>query len=243
MASPVPVPKKDISAEYCVRDRILTLRAKGELPSFILTPSFHREVFAGGLRFSLIAFRTGLGKPKQVPFDVDFKLPILLPMDHFNSKSVTVDTSLGTFDIPIKYDWPGPGPVIPTEEANDATPATTGGHPKEGSIFRDVLPPINLALLADSELPITAIIPKTTGDAKSYVDISFNEEYFKLVKSSVIDGSIRYDLKWAKLPTGEGENPQFIDVTTSIWNGEVGPIAKTSHILQPYIIHFVVLEK
>ncbi|KAF7550948.1 hypothetical protein G7Z17_g5364 [Cylindrodendrum hubeiense] len=227
MASPVPVPAADIAAVYNVSGRFLELRAKGELPSSILPPFFKREEFFGGLRFSLRSFSAGYGKPVQKPFESSFKLPIQLPVDHFNNKSVAVETSLGTWTIPIHY---------------DGLLGSAQGDSNDDAIFGDVLTPINEFLTSDHDLSIRAQIPKTTGNARTSIDPEFNEDYLKLVTSGIFDGAITWTFKWNKIPTGEGENPQFINVTTSIWNGEVGPIARTSRIVQPYIVHFVVLE-
>ncbi|KAH7139848.1 hypothetical protein B0J13DRAFT_638861 [Dactylonectria estremocensis] len=242
MATPVPVPADAIKATYNGIGGFLELKAKGELPSWILPPFFQREPFVGGLLFSLSAFRAGYGKPTQKPFETTYKLDIILPQNHFNSASVLVETSLGTFAIPIKYiDIPGPGLVIPTGQKT-SNGSNADEELKPYVVLGDVLPPIAKYLPGDTDLTITAQIPKTVGDAKSWINPSFNAEYFKLVNATITGGAINWTFKWNKIPTGQGENLQALNITTSIWNGELGPSAKNSRIVQPYIVHFVLLQ-
>ncbi|KAH7129235.1 hypothetical protein EDB81DRAFT_907263 [Dactylonectria macrodidyma] len=243
MATPVPVPSNDIKATYNGLGRFLELTAKGELPSWILTPFFKREPLAGGLLFSLEAFRAGYGKPTAKAFETTYKLDIDLPQPHFNSSSVLVQTSLGTFAIPIEYiDIPGPGPVkTKGNSANNGVNANDEAN-TDTTVVGDVLPPINEYLPGDADLNITAQIPREVGHGKSWIEPSFNPDYFKLVNATIAGGAINWTFQWNKIPTGEGENPQGINITTHTWNGEVGPAARNSRIVQPYIVHFVLLQ-
>lgn len=243
MASPVSVPASGIKAVYYGGFGLgfLELSAKGEVPSVTLTPFFKREPLAGGLLFSLVAFSGGVfppgtQPPPLKPFDVTNQFKINLPQPHFNNASVLVETQSGTYTIPIKYISGGPGPVKPPGgDSNDSSVDNL-------AITGDVLPPIARPLLAESDLVISATIPKITGFNRAYVRPSFSAEFFKLVNSEIDNEVISWTFTWNKLPTGEHENPQLINITTTLLPSQLGPgIAKQSRIVQGYVVTLVQL--
>ncbi|GJC90115.1 hypothetical protein ColLi_12953 [Colletotrichum liriopes] len=215
----------DISALYITRTKQLVLDAK--VPGFILGPKFERvKGFVGGLRFALVGFPGGFGRQPESQAVTD-KIHISLPAPHFNNETVLIDTAEGLQIIKIKY-------TGLKDEALAAGLNFVTQQEKSGSTG---------TIARDSVLPISALIPKADGDSKVSVDISFNEEFLRLVNASAHDGTINWSFKWAKIPTEEGQNPQLINVNTTIWNGIVGPLANTSLNVQGYIVHFVELQK
>ncbi|EXF79171.1 hypothetical protein CFIO01_08648 [Colletotrichum fioriniae PJ7] len=222
-----------LAALYDSKSRQLVLTA--EVPAIVLGPKFVRvEGFVGGLKFALQGFFGGL-LPKGVRDiqDVTTKFSIILPASHFNNKTVFVDTADGTKEIEIKYT--GLEGVIPT------TGVDFTKH--DNTAIGSVVTPIHLALAADHETTLTAVIPKPEGDLKISVVPSFNEEFLRLVNATVHNGVISYTFRWAKLPTEEGQNPQLINVTTTTYNGLVGPAARTTSVVQGYIVRFVVFQE
>ncbi|KAH6892364.1 hypothetical protein B0T10DRAFT_458077 [Thelonectria olida] len=248
MAAPlVDIPASQITATYHLFGRFLVLTAKGEEHAFYLAPTFQREVFFGGLLFSLRAQPGGPGpvhlknQPpvEPIPFDISNKFNILLPEPHFNNSTVSVETAKGTLSIPIEYE----GFVSPPGDKSTTVDADKGNDINAGQRFSDVVTPINEHLLDGSQLKISAQIPQTVAPAKAWVKVHYNPTYFKLVDSAHEAGSITWTFEWAKLPTEPGENPQIIDVTTTNWNGLFGVSSITSKIIQGYIVSFVVLSK
>ncbi|KAK1977503.1 hypothetical protein LZ30DRAFT_731589 [Colletotrichum cereale] len=231
------VSASDISAVYISNTKQLVLDAK--VPGFILGPEFERvKGFVGGLRFALVGFSGGLGRLPKFQTVTD-RIHIGLPAPHFNNRTVLIDTAEGLQTIEIKYT----GLNDETLAAGVNFIAQQDNSEPSGPLASDVLPPINSYLPGDRVLPISAIIPKAKGDSKVSVNVSFNKEFLRLVTSGVYGGTITWTFEWAKIPTEEGQNPQLINVNTTIWNGIVGPLAKTSINVQGYIVHFVVLQK
>lgn len=237
MASPVSVPASAIKATYYGGFGLgyLQLSAKGEVSAVTFTPFFRREPLAGGLLFSLVAYWGGLlpegTKPSPKPFDISNKFKISLPQPHFNNTSVLVETLSGTYTIPIEYIVGGPGPVKPPgKDSNDSSADNL-------AITGDVLPPIDRPMLADGELVIKATVPKIAGFNRAYVRPSFNPEFLKLVNSEIDNEDISWTFTWNKLPTGENENPQLINITTTQLPSELGPgYARQTRIVQGYIV-------
>ncbi|KAK1991629.1 hypothetical protein LX36DRAFT_734956 [Colletotrichum falcatum] len=227
----------DISAVYVTKTKELVLHAK--VQGFILGPKFERvEGFVGGLRFALVGFPGGLGPHPDFRAVTD-KFIIGLPAPHFNNKTVLVDTAEGLQSIEIKYtglnDEVLPAGVNSVARQDNSEPSVP--------LASDVLTPINYYLPADCVLCISAAIPKIDGSSKTSVYISFNQEFLRLVTSGVHDGTVTWSFEWSKIPTEKGQNPQLINVKTTVWNGTVGSLAKTSIIVQGYIVHWVVLQK
>ncbi|KAH6691485.1 hypothetical protein F5X68DRAFT_188572 [Plectosphaerella plurivora] len=245
MAPLAPIPAKDISALYDSSTRELVLDAQGNIPGFYFTPFFQRERFAGGLLFSLRAYTGGIDPPPKTDFTITERVSINLPLPYFNNKSVQVQTGLGSFAIEIKYTGiPGPGAVTSQNGTSNGLGALlTGDDHKDGQVVSDVLPPIPEFLTGGADLRITAQIPKQEGNSRTSIVPSFNPEYLKIVDSSYESGQIAWTFQWLKVPVGpDSKNPQIIDITTTTWNGFVGPAALTSIIIQGYIVHFVVLK-
>ncbi|KAH0421284.1 hypothetical protein CcaCcLH18_13511 [Colletotrichum camelliae] len=235
MAFLVPVKESDISIVYDSNHRKLVLGAKGEIPKVWFNPFFQQETLLGGLSFSIRDFAGGIPVQKgEKSFDISLDFPINLPLQHFNNKSVLIETANGTFPVKIKYTGFAPGPII------------TGGKDgeEEGTTTRSVLPPITNFLPAPEHvLRITAQIPRAEAPATADVKPSYNRVFLELVDTTVQQGSISWTFKWRELPTAEGTNPQLIDITTHTYNGLVGHAAHNSYVIQGHIVHFVVFEK
>ncbi|WYZ35713.1 hypothetical protein EsH8_X_000360 [Colletotrichum jinshuiense] len=225
----------EISALYDTKAHQLVLTAQYQGifigVKFVRTPGF-----VGGLRFSLLGIFAGPFSPPPTG-TVTTKIPIILPIPHFNNKTVLVDTADGLKTVEIKYTG------LKGEILAAGIDFTTDLKVATAPILSDVLTPINEYLPGDANLTISVAIPKVEGDSKVSIDPSFNEEFLSLVNATVENGFITYTFRWAKLPTEDGQNPQLINITTSIWNGLVGPLAKTSRNVQGYIVHFVLLKQ
>jgi len=233
MASLVSVPAADIKAFYHADEgHYLELIAEGVLPSWVLSPFFKREPWAGGLFFSLRSFSGGLGPSHEKPFKATFIEHILLPQPGFNSTSVLVETALGRFNIPIIPANSADAPGFAASEQKDASAVTA-------TILEDVLPPIKVALTGGEPLVIPAAVPEHKGDGKKgYVEVSFNDVYFKMTNAGISDKTLDWTFQWAKFPEGK-MNPQLINVTTSTWNGMVGPDSTWTRITQGYVVSYV----
>ncbi|OHF02018.1 hypothetical protein CORC01_02597 [Colletotrichum orchidophilum] len=226
-----------LAALYDSKTRQLVLTA--QVPAVVLGADFVRvEAFVGGLKFTLQGFFGGVLPPGTQDFqDVTTKFPISLPAPHFNNKSVLIDTADGTKTVEIKYTgFDGVAPATGVD-------FTAGLKIESTPIAGSVLTPINVFLPASLETTITAVVPKAEGDSKVSVVPTFNEEFLRLVNATVHNGVISYTFRWAQLPTGQGQNPQLINITTTTYNDLVGPAAKTSSVVQGYIIHFVLLKE
>ncbi|GKT52229.1 uncharacterized protein ColSpa_12410 [Colletotrichum spaethianum] len=234
MASLLSASKLGAVYDSNIRQLVLTAQVSG-LP---IGAHFERvEGFVGGLEFSLQGFPGGPGPVgKQLSEDVTTKFPISLPIPHFNNKSVSVVTADGIKTVEIKYT--GLEGVAPATGVDFTTDLKVQSVP-----IGSVLTPINIFLPADRETTFTAIIAKAEGDSKISVVPTFNEEFLRLVNATVHNGVISYTFRWAQLPTGEGQNPQLINVTTTTYNGLTGPAAQTTRIVQGYIVHFVLLKQ
>ncbi|KAK3377966.1 hypothetical protein B0H63DRAFT_547606 [Podospora didyma] len=285
----LPVPGSDMSATYDYLTQTLTVEAKGTIQGWFAGAFVKKDIWFGGLRYSIRGFSNGV-PPIEVPdfttIDAKYKDHIHLPLDHFNSKNVTVETGLGTFYVEIVYLMLGVGPVkthptngyktaaaaatttegeepsavvatngtstidepavtaTTTTSSDNADTAVGGKLIKDDSIVTDVLPPIHQNLLAPpSTLQISSPIPVTIAlpEIKAYIDISFNPVFFRLLDTRYAAGSIIWTVGWAKLPLGLGENPQPIDVITTVVNQADPKNISTSRNVQSYFINFVVL--
>ncbi|KAK1996925.1 hypothetical protein LX36DRAFT_671372 [Colletotrichum falcatum] len=234
MAFLVPVKESDISALYDSNHRKLVLVAKGEIPKVWFTPFFKQETWMGGLCFSIRDFAGGVPVQKgEKSFDISFDFPVNLPLQHFNNKSVLIETANGRYSIQIKYTGFAPGPVI------------IGGKEGEedGTTTRSVLPPVQEFLPAGQPLRITAQIPKVEAPASVNIEPSYNPKFLELIHSTAQHGSVSWTFKWKELPTEDGTNPQLIEIITHQYNGLVGPAARNSYVIQGYVVHFIVFEK
>jgi len=226
----ITLPASAFTATYSTPTKTLKLQAKGKIRGFWSNPFLRRENFTGGLKYSFLGYPLGLGPPKpDYDIDIDIVETITLPLRSFNSTDLLVETGNGAVSVPIKYDVsPGPGTGGADKPSNGSTDAN----------HSDVLPPIKKFLPMGELLIITATIP--TG-RRSGVVPRYNEDYFRLVYASATDNQITWAFKWAKAPDSKA-NPQLIEVQTDQWNGEPPPNSQTSHIVQGYVVGFVVLS-
>ncbi|KAF5012379.1 hypothetical protein FDECE_1606 [Fusarium decemcellulare] len=256
MATPsaplVPIPAKDLHATYHSAEGYLELKAEGEIPGQYFGVAIHRETWLGGLRFSLNGefdlLPAGTKPPPPQKLDTTLKVWINLPILHFNNKSVIFDTADGDYEIKIKYtDLPiplEPGPVI---SGSNGTKASSGDQANNNqangnNVTGDVLTPIKLWMPAEGRHSITARIPAVEGPLdRPIVNISFKKDFIKIVDASIREDLITWEIEWAKNPTGEGQNPQLVDVITVVQDTRFGGITKTIRIVQPYSVHFFVL--
>ncbi|KAI8627144.1 hypothetical protein F5Y19DRAFT_443466 [Xylariaceae sp. FL1651] len=231
----IPIPASDLTVRHDFLSRKLTVRAVGEISDNFKNPFIQRELFFGGLRFSVRAFPQ-VGVPVQVPLDIEHTEKMnLFP----GMKSVIIDTALGTFTVPIDRIQLGANDSALSEgvAARSATDATTNTGM---AMLGDVLPPIHCYLPSEGTLSITAKPSATTIEIKVAVNISFDPDWFTLLSASVVDGSIIWTFKWTKVPTGS-DNPQLIDVLTDRFNNWGNPLnqAHISRIVQGYIVEHV----
>ncbi|KAH7469861.1 hypothetical protein IWW34DRAFT_805503 [Fusarium oxysporum f. sp. albedinis] len=238
MASLVPIDPKGIEAHYHGLGRKLVLKAKGTIPGYFLTPFFEQDIWTGGLRFSVKAYSGGFEKvPKDKEVKFEFELPILLPIPHFNNKSVLVETAFGTSDIKIVYlEWPeDPEDNAVAVQSVEGDAGASGSETKEGK-NTVILPPIPYVLTDKGLLLLSALIPK---ELSSGVKIDFNPEYVKLVDTKFENGFIKWDIAWNNIPTGASD-PQTVHVITTINHDiklpVIPPFPSVTIIIQPYIV-------
>jgi hypothetical protein len=186
-----------------------------------------------------VAYSGGFAKlPKEKDVKFEFELPILLPIPHFNNKSVLVETAFGTSEIKIVYlEWPEPpedNAVAVQSAADDAAASDSETKERKNTV---VLPPIHLYLTDEGLLLLSALIPK---ELSSGVKIDFNPEYVKLVDTKFENGFIKWDISWAKIPTGASD-PQTVHVITTIKHDinlpVIPPFPSVTIVIQPYIVH------
>ncbi|KAF9776148.1 hypothetical protein IL306_005710 [Fusarium sp. DS 682] len=240
MASLVPIDPKGITAYYHSLGRTLVLKAEGKIPGFFLLPFFEQDIWEGGLRFSVKAYSGGYAKlPDEQDVKFEYELPILLPIPHFNNRSVLVETAFGTSKINIVYlEWPEPpeDEEVAVKTTANETAAPTSNPDKKEANTTSILIPEHKFLTDDGTLEIVALIPK---ELSSWVDIEFNPEFIKLVTTRIEGGFIKWTIRWAKIPTGPND-PQRLNVITTIKHDATitvwPPIPNIKRIIQPYLI-------
>jgi hypothetical protein len=99
----VPLPESGFRAVYVSKTKTLTIFAEGDVPGWILDVHLERDVWVGGLKFSLRGFPGGIPAAPEKGISVAFKLAIALPAEHFQSETGLVESETGTFKIPINY--------------------------------------------------------------------------------------------------------------------------------------------
>jgi len=235
----IPFSPPRIEALYDTKFKLLIVTLKGEIDGFWLGASLSRDDhFVGGLKFLFEGYPGGLGeKPKQL-IELKYELHINLPLDHFNSKSVLVETGTATYTVEIHYT--GLGPKTSSDVAAVGTASVEDDVINKLNNLRisSVLPPIKKYLPGDAELTISARVPLET---PSSVDIRFDPEFLEIVSSGIVNGEIVWALKWVKFPTKD-DSPQLVDVDTirGIPLPESNPIT-ASKVIQGYIVYAVVL--
>ncbi|KAM0552665.1 hypothetical protein ACHAPJ_007762 [Fusarium lateritium] len=240
MASLVPIDPKGITAHYHGLGRKLVLKAEGKIPGYFFLPFFEQDIWEGGLRFSIKAYSGGFAKlPDEQDVKFEFELPILLPIPHFNNRSVLVETAFGTSKINIVYlEWPEPpeDEEVSLKTTAHETAAPTSSSDKKEANTTSILPPKDYFLTDSGTLEINSLIPK---ELSSWVDIDFNPEFIKLVSTRIDEGFIKWTISWAKIPKGP-EDPQRLNVITTIKHDATipiwPPIPNIIRIIQPYLI-------
>ncbi|KAJ4248765.1 hypothetical protein NW762_012603 [Fusarium torreyae] len=179
IASLVPIDPKGITAYYHGLGRKLVLKAEGKIPGCFFLPCFEQDIWYGGLRFSIKAYSGGFAKlPDEQNFKFEFELPILLPVPHFNNRSVLVETAFSTSKINVVYiEWP----ESPEDEevslkitAGETTAPTSNSDKKSANTTSIVTPK------DQGTLEIIALVAK---ELSSWVDIDFNPEFIKLAST------------------------------------------------------------
>ncbi|SPJ77018.1 uncharacterized protein FTOL_06245 [Fusarium torulosum] len=249
MAALVPFPQSGLSATYSPWSNTLLVKAQGEVPGYLAGAFIKREDWVGGLRFSLRAFPLifpeNFPPPGPKKIDATLKVQIHLPLSWLNSKTVLFETAGAEYNVNIEYLLEGVGPVDSPKKSPSSNDEA-GGQDHGGRIIGSVLTPIKVLLGAGGSYRISARVPIPESAALAplpSVKISFNSEFIKLVDSSHVGDSIVWDVAWEKLPTGEGQNPQSVDVTTSIPHTEFGGLTNWTRIIQPYTVEFIVYEQ
>ncbi|KAF5602673.1 uncharacterized protein FSUBG_7548 [Fusarium subglutinans] len=238
MASLVPIKFSELTAKYQGLNGKLLLHAKGKIPGFYLKPFFEQELWIGALKFAVMAYSGGLSKlPHEKDVEFDFELPIHLPIDDFNNESVLIKTAFGISEVKIDYlDWAKPTDItVPLLAAVDDL-TLAGNTDKKPSYTTTIRPVKDIYLADEGRLEITAEVPK---QPDSSVNIDFNPYFIKLVAASYEKGSIKWTIKWEKVPD-LAHDPQRVSVIT-ITPFEIKiqpwpPIPDPKDI-QPYRIH------
>lgn len=232
----VPLSEKDIHAEYVANTKTLEVIAKGEFPAIVVGIFFQRDLFAGGIKLSLVGYYGGIpGGPHEL--EATFTEHISLPVPHFNNKTIIVETKDGTYEIPIHYSGFGPSPV----NGNTIPVPLSALKDNKDNTITTVLPPIPILLPGGKTATVKARVPEKL--PLNSVNTKFNETFIRVLNAGFSDGQIWWTFKWEKLPLGEGENPQLFEVVTESFNGVMPPDAKRYIIIQGYIVRFGVLEK
>jgi len=255
----IQFPVSGITATYDGQKSMLRLNATGTVPGVMLTPTFQRDTWMGGLKYSLTAYFTGLGNPPDKTVNVNYEESVVLPRPSFNSTSVIVETASGRNTIPIKYvNMPNPNPK-PSETPKPATPADTttspGNNakpPTDKSVISPLTPtvkddpqnfttttvlkPIDMYLPKDKELKISAVIPKDEINLGNAAAVKFNNLYLQMVDAGAREGSITWTFQWVKAPEA-GAAPPIIEVDTYVLNDKMPPNLRSLITVQGYVIH------
>lgn len=243
----------EFAAVYVTSKRLLTVSVTGQMDPFWLRPALVRDPhFVGGLKFNLQGIPDGIPPvgSKPVPIDVSTELPISLPQEWFNSKTVLILTGNGPNPNSVTINYAG---LLPPSSDDESSPAKYGLQAETATDLSnnlkdlnigDVLPPIKRWLPEGETLTITAAVPnKPTYPDIASVQLHFNPAYFDLVSSDYSNGNINWALKWAKFPAGAA-NPQLLEVETDTGiqfpPTEIGPPRKVSKIIQGYTVSAVV---
>lgn len=254
MAVLIPFPESGFKCDYFTWTKTLQLSANGTIPGVVLSAWLERDShFVGGLKFSLLGFYGGLGPHPSKEFQYKLEEQISLPQPHFQNNTVIIETADATYTIKIKYLLEDGDP--PSDEDHDARTSATASHlassqapdsqasnDNNNAVATSVLTPINEYLPGgDHHLEITARIP--TSVPLYSINTSFNPEYLRMNNVIVSDGQVIYQFKWEKFPSEKGTNPQLLEVITQGFNGVMGPSARSFKLIQPYVVHGVLLEK
>lgn len=147
MTALVPLPASAFAAVYDTLPKTLTVFANGDIPNAVISAELVRDDWAGGLKFSLKGYWGGLNPPGNKAFKTQISEQIILPMSHFNNKTVLVETTYGTWSIDIYYTG-----ITPPGKSNGAG----NGAVLQSSAKEDLVSPdesISLPAQVNSVLP------------------------------------------------------------------------------------------
>ena len=226
----------EVFALYDTKTKLFTVTIKGTIAGFWLGPTLRRDAdFVGGLKYLFEGFPGGLGEKENIDVNQSSELYITLPMDHFNNKTVVVETGSGTKTAEIRYTGLN-GVALP---GGSSSPAEDDVVSKLNNLrIGSVLPPIKEYLPGDGLLTLKARVPH---EIPSSVDIRFNPEFLEIVSSGITYGDIYWTLKWKKFPTKD-DNPQVVDVDT-IYGTPLPPPNPITvfKVTQGYVVYGVLL--
>ena len=215
-----------LAALYDTKTHSLIITAKGEAPGWYLGPFIEPETLVGGLKFSLRAFAGGLGPhPEMKPFDVTYKMPIILPNPVITGKEVIIATANNPhgFVVPIRYTGlNGDGSTSAHKpEAADAT-----------NIFI-VLKPITIYVPGEGyPFQLSAADAGPHGSVR----LSYNKAAIKMDEAGIEGKNITWVFEATKL----GET--LVEVTTIVF-AEAHPSWAPLTKIQPYLVRVVLTKE
>lgn len=228
--SPHPTPPhhfSGLSALYETTTHTLIIGAKGEVPGWYIGPFIQPEHWLGGLKFSLRAYGSGLGKqPEHESFEVHHKMPIMLPNPGVIGKEVIIATANNPrgFVVPIRYTG------LKDESSTSIFTADEPDAPNHSI----VLEPITIYVPGEG-VPFL-ITGATDVGAHGGVRISFHDECVKM-DDAALEGKT---IKWMFEATALGET--LIEVRTNVFaeaHHSWAPLVK----IQPYVVKVLVLKE
>ncbi|MCJ1246490.1 hypothetical protein MMC30_003698 [Trapelia coarctata] len=223
----VPCELSGLAALYETKTHTLIITAKGEAPGWYIGPFIEPEPhWVGGLKFSLRAYAGGLGKhPDMKPFEVTYKMPIILPNPVVIGKEVIIATANNPhgFVVPIRY----------TGLKEDGSTSVITSDNSDAPNLSVVLPPITIYVPGEGKpFQITA----ADAGAHGSVRVCYNKAAIKL-EDAGIEGN---NIKWVFEATKLGETN--IEVTSMIFE-QAHPAWAPLMKIQPYLVKVVVLKE
>ncbi|KAM7216727.1 hypothetical protein V8F06_007837 [Rhypophila decipiens] len=156
--------------------------------------------------------------------------------------TILVETASGIVEVLVDHIQfaPSSGPDSLTSKINSLRISSSG---KALDSVVDVLPPKDIWLPGGVTTRISATISKPEIGLWPRISVNskFDHDALELVDAEAAVGSadqngITYSIKWKTMV----DVPTVFKVITTTWNGELGPEAVTSRVIQPYIVHFVI---
>jgi len=216
-----------LSALYETKTHTLIIGAKGEAPGWYVGPFIEHEQWLGGLKFSLRAYGGGFGKqPDHKPFEVHYKMPIMLPNPVVIGKEVIIATANNPrgFVVPIRY----------TGLTDDGSTSVITADESDTPNLAIVLPPITIYVPGEGK-PFQITAAADVG-AHGGVRLSYNKESVKMEDASLEGKTI----KWVFEAMALGKT--LIDVTTNVF-AEAHPSWAPLLKIQPYLIKVLLLKE
>lgn len=223
----VPCDFSGLSALYETTTHTLILGAKGEVPGWYTNPFIQSEHWLGGLKFSLRAYGSGLGKqPEHKSFEVHHKMPIMLPNPVVIGKEVIIATANNPrgFVVPIRY----------TGLKDEGSTSVITADDPDAPNHSIVLEPITIHVPGEGE-PFLITAAADVG-AHGGVRISYHDACVKM-DDAALEGKT---IKWMFEATALGET--LIEVRTNVFaeaHHSWAPLVK----IQPYLVKVVVLKE